>query len=68
MGVLGGSYREYPLYFAAVIVFAFIALGYLDSRPWLIVVSALALVGAYVTLNARRQKQRHRFDSQLNEP
>ncbi len=57
MGVLGGSYREYPLFFAAMIVFAFIAMGYLDTRPWLIALSALALVGAYVALNARRQRQ-----------
>jgi len=55
MGVLGGGYREYPLYFAAMIVFAFIAMGYLDTRPWLIMFSALAIVGAYVALNARRQ-------------
>ena len=40
MGVLGGSYREYPLYFAAITVFAFIAMGYLDTRPWLIALSA----------------------------
>ena len=58
MGVLGGSYREYPLFFAAIIVFAFIAMGYLDTRPWLIALSALAIVGAYIALNPRRQKQR----------
>jgi general stress protein CsbA len=57
MGVLGGSIREYPLYFAAMVVFAFIAMGYLDARPWLIVLSVLALVGAYVALDARRQKR-----------
>ncbi len=67
MDVIGGSYREYPLYFAAVIVFAFIVGGYLDSQPWLTVLSALTLVGAYVALNAWRQKQRHRLGSPLKE-
>ncbi len=56
MGVLGGSYREYPLFFAAMIVFAFIAMGYLDTRPWLIVLSVLVLIGVYVALDARRHK------------
>lgn len=54
--MLGGSYREYPIYFVGLIVFAFIAAGYLDSRPELIALFMIALIGAYLYLNPRRRK------------
>jgi len=53
MGVLGGSYKEYPIYFVFMILFVLIAVGYFDNNPVIIILSALALILIYIYLPHR---------------
>ena len=59
MGFLSGGRRELPIYFIGIIVFAVIASGYLDSALWLVLLSALALIGVYIALEPHRDADRH---------
>ena len=59
MGFLSGSRRELPIYFIGIIVFAIIATGYLDNALWLVLFSALALIGVYIVVKPYRNVDRY---------
>jgi len=60
--VLGGSYKEYPIYFVFMILIALIAVGYFDNNPIVIVLSVVALVLVYIYLpRALRTNHAYRF-------
>ena len=44
MGYLSGSRREIPLYFVGIIVFAFVAEGYLDNYLLFVTVSLIVIL------------------------
>jgi uncharacterized membrane protein (DUF441 family) len=46
--VLGGSYKEYPIYFVFMILIALIAVGCFDNNPTVIVLSVVALILVYI--------------------
>ena len=53
MGVLGGNYKEYPIYFVFMILLALIAVGYFDNNFIVIVLSIVALISVYIYLPRR---------------
>jgi len=55
MGVLGGSYKEFPIYFIFLIIFTLIALGYFDNNPLLILLSIFLLIFIYIYLNGKKR-------------
>jgi positive regulator of sigma E activity len=46
--MLGGSYKEYPIYVLGIILFALIGQGYFDSDPIIIVLSVIGLIMLYL--------------------
>ncbi len=57
MGVLSGSRREIPIFFVGIIVFAFIAEGYLDN--YLLPVIVLISIIFYVYLRSNYNKTKY---------
>lgn len=46
--MLGDSYKEYPIYFLGIILFALIGQGYFDSNPIIIGLSVIGLIMLYL--------------------
>jgi len=59
LGFLSGSRRELPIYFIGIIVFAVIAMGYLDNILWLVLLSVLALIAVYIVVDPYRNRYRY---------
>jgi ABC-type dipeptide/oligopeptide/nickel transport system permease subunit len=56
--VLGGSYKEYPIYFVFMILIALIAVGYFDNNPIVIILSVVTFILVYLYLPRRARDTR----------
>jgi len=54
VGILGGSYKEYPIFFIFFILFALIYVGYFDKNPIFIYLSVIALIIIYILFNGKK--------------
>jgi len=61
MGVLGGSYKEYPIYFVFFIVFAFISVGYFDKNPIIIYLSIIIIITIYVFFKGKKKDKQKKI-------
>jgi positive regulator of sigma E activity len=64
---LVGSYKEYPVYFIFMILFALIAVGYFDNNLIVIVLSVAALILVYIYLPRALRTNAHVTGKQTNE-
>ncbi len=46
--MLGGSYKEYPIYFLGIILFALIGQSFFDRNPVIISLSVIGLIMLYL--------------------
>ena len=63
---LVGSYKEYPVYFIFMILFALIAVGYFDNNLIVIVLSVAALILVYIYLPRALRTNAHVTGKQTN--